>query len=123
DAVNVANPNSTYWTTVTSRITQAEVTPDQVRVAWVKEAVAGPTLAFPNDALQLKGYLRSIVQNLTDKFPNIRLAYLSSRIYAGYATGASNLNPEPFAYQSGFAVKWLIADQIAGTDPGLNYDP
>jgi lysophospholipase L1-like esterase len=123
DAVIVANPNSTYWSDVVARLAAAGATPAQVRVAWVKEAVARPTLAFPDDALQLESYLRAIVMNLQDKFPNIQMAYLSSRIYAGYATGVSNLNPEPFAYQSGFAVKWLVARQIAGTDPGLNYDP
>ena len=123
DAVIVANPNSTYWSDVMARLAAAGATAAQVRVAWVKEAVARPTLAFPDDALQLESYLRAIVMNLQDKFPNIRMAFLSSRIYAGYATGVSNLNPEPFAYQSGFAVKWLVARQIAGTDPGLNYDP
>ena len=123
DAVIVANPNSAYWDDVMARLAAAGATPAQVRVAWVKEAVARPTLAFPDDALQLESYLRAIVMNLQDKFPNIRMAYLSSRIYAGYATGVSNLNPEPFAYQSGFSLKWLVARQIAGTDPGLNYDP
>src|SRR5262249_37758936 len=116
DAAIVADPTSPYWSTVRSRLTLAGVDSTQVRVAWLKEAVARPTLAFPNDALQLQGDLRAIVQNLAAKFPNIRLAYLASRIYAGYATGVSNLNPEPFAYQSGFAVKWLIRDQISG-DP------
>src|SRR5205814_5733577 len=45
-----------------------------------------------------------------------------SRIYAGYATGVSALNPEPYAYESGFAVKWLIEGQINGAD-SVNYDP
>jgi hypothetical protein len=36
------------------------------------------------------------------------LIYTSSRIYAGYAT--TSLNPEPYAYQSAFAVKWLIQE-------------
>jgi len=118
-----ANPNSAYWDDVMARLVAAGAAPEQVRAAWVKEAVARPTLPFPDDALQLKGYLRAIAMNLKDKFPNILMAYFSSRIYAGYATGVSMLNPEPYAYQSGFAVKWLVADQIAGTDPGLNYDP
>jgi len=59
------------------------------------------------------------LHNLTDRFPKLKIAYLSSRIYAGYAT--TPLNPEPHAYEGGFAVKWTIADQIAGK-PELNYD-
>lgn len=56
---------------------------------------------------------------LGDRFPNLQLAYLSSRSYGGYAT--SPLNPEPFAFESGFSVKWLIERQIDG-DPALNFD-
>ena len=56
---------------------------------------------------------------MQDRFPNLKITYLSSRTYAGYAT--SPLNPEPFAYEGGFSVKWLIADQLAGK-PELNYD-
>jgi hypothetical protein len=48
------------------------------------------------------------------------VAYLSSRIYAGYATTA--LNPEPYAYEGAFAVRWLIQSQVQG-DPLLNFDP
>ena len=57
---------------------------------------------------------------MQERFPNVKIAYVSSRTYGGYAT--SPLNPEPYAYEGGFAVKWLIADQIAGK-PELNYDP
>jgi hypothetical protein len=32
------------------------------------------------------------------------------------------LSPEPHAYETDFAVKWTIADQIQGK-PGLNLDP
>ncbi len=52
--------------------------------------------------------------------PNLRIVYLSSRIYAGYAS--TPLNPEPYAYESAFSVRWLIQDQIRGK-PELNYDP
>jgi len=108
-----------FWQTVDQRLSTAGVTPAQVQIAWVKQADPGPTLAFPNDALRLKGELATIAQILKTRFPNIKIAYYSSRIYAGYAT--SNLNPEPFAYQSGFAVKWLIEDQI-NRSADLNFD-
>lgn len=32
------------------------------------------------------------------------------------------LNPEPFAYETGFSVQWTIADQINATGD-LNFDP
>src|SRR5262249_48641938 len=61
-----------------------------------------------------------VLQNARARFPNLRIAYLGSRIYAGYAT--TRLNPEPFAYEGAFAVRWLIQDQIKG-DPELNSNP
>ena len=32
--------------------------------------------------------------------------FLQSRTYGGYAT--TNENPDPYAYEYGFATKWLI---------------
>lgn len=109
-----------FWDTVSQRLERAGATPEQVQIAWVKEADAQPTAPFPEDAQILERELAQIAALLKDRFPNIRIAYCSSRIYAGYAT--TRLNPEPFAYQSGFAVKWLIERQIQG-DPALNHDP
>ena len=121
DAVAMANPDHAYWDFVHERLALNGATAEQVRVAWLKQAVAGPTDPFPGEELVLKDRIRTILQIAKDHFPNLELVYLSSRIYAGYATTA--LNPEPWAYGSAFADKWLIEDQIAGTDPGLNYDP
>jgi len=109
-----------FWGTVDARLAQAGVTAKQVQIAWVKQADISPTAAFPNDALRLQSELEQIARILKDRFPNIRMAYYSSRIYAGYAS--TQLNPEPFAYQSGFAVKWMIEKQIDGAAE-LNFDP
>ncbi len=120
DAEIVADPNAVFWSIVDQRLAAAGVTPQQVQVAWLLEAVAGPQDPFPQHALHLRDLLAAIARNLKARYPNLAICYVSSRIYAGYAT--SMLNPEPYAYESGFAVKWLIEDQIAG-DPSLNSDP
>jgi hypothetical protein len=74
----------------------------------------------PRHAEALKDNLAVIVRKLKERFPNLKLVYLSSRIYAGYA--ATPLNPEPYAYESAFAVQRLIRGQIDG-EPGLNPNP
>ncbi len=123
DAVSWADPGSLAWSLLDSKLSAAGLTPMQVQVAWIKLAAsAGPfsPQTFPERSLWLRDLLRTTVQTLKERFPNLEIAYLSSRIYAGYAN--LPLNPEPFAYQGGFAVKWLIEDQLAG-DPGLNFNP
>jgi hypothetical protein len=118
-AESIRTPDAAYWTQVDGRLAQAGATRQQVQAVWLKQANARPTAPFPDSAQSLQADLKAIVRILHDRFPNLKLAYLSSRTYGGYASTA--LNPEPFAYESGFAVKWLIEAQING-DPELNYD-
>ena len=115
-----ADPHANFWNVVDQRLRAASVTPKQVQVVWIKEANAGPSRPFPAEAKKLEADVTQTLNNLSDRFANLRIAYLSSRIYAGYA--ATPLNPEPHAYESALAVKWIIARQIAG-QPELNFDP
>ena len=110
------------WEVLDQRLRQAGVTAPQVQVAWVKQALAGPANLgdFPKHAETLKEDMVGLLNKLREKFPNLHIAYLSSRIYAGYAT--TPLNPEPYAYESAFAVRWLIEDQMK-SEPSLNFDP
>src|SRR5712692_4431650 len=119
-ADTTANPEAKYWSVVEQRLSAAGVTSKQVQAVWLKQAIIQPSRPFPADARRLQGYLVDTLHNLNSRYPNLKIAYLSSRIYAGYA--ATPLNPEPHSYESAFAVKWAIADQIAG-EPELNYDP
>jgi Cu/Ag efflux protein CusF len=108
-----------YWTTVDDRLKAAGVTRAQVQVVWIKQADAGPSQGFPAYAQKLEEELQRIVQLLPKRFPNVKLAYLSGRTYGGFAKTA--LNPEPYAYESGFSVKWLIEKQLKG-EPVLSFD-
>jgi hypothetical protein len=116
---NDKGPGTHYWTKLTGHLEAAGLSPAQVQVIWIKEADAGPREGFPGYAKKLQAELTRIVQLLPARFPNLKLVYLSSRTYGGYAK--TPLNPEPYAYESGFAVKWLIEQQVEG-DPALNYD-
>jgi PKD repeat protein len=120
DAKGWANPNSSAWTTVIGRLQSAGLTAKQVQFVWLKEAEAFPSQygGFLPAAQKLQSDLEAIARNLKTKFPNIKIAYLSSRTHAFTTTG---LNPEPYAYESGFAVKWAIQDQINGKG-NLNWD-
>jgi hypothetical protein len=113
------NPEAPAWREADRRLESAGVSPRQVQVAWIKLANKVPQGDLAEHGRKLQRDTQAVIQNAKVKFPNLRIAYLSSRIYGGYA--ASNLNPEPYAYESAFAVRWLIQDQVRG-EPALNYD-
>ena len=91
----------------------AGLTEKQVQIGWVKVANPGPTVSLPSassDAYTLETQMGQIVRAMKTRYPNLKLVYFSSRIYAGNAT--TTLNPEPYAYEYGFAVKWIVQAQI-----------
>jgi hypothetical protein len=114
-----ADPKANPWSVAEQRLTQAGVTPAQVQVAWIKIANAGPQGELAEHGKRLQKDTVAVLQNARNRFPNLRIVYLESRIFAGYGTGA--LNPEPYAYEGAFVVRWLIQDQIKG-EQELNYD-
>ena len=108
------NPEARPWLEAGRRLERAGVTPEQVQVAWIKLANKSPRGDLETHGRKLQKDTLAVIQNAQAKFPNLRIAYLSSRIYGGYSGGA--LNPEPYAYESAFAVRWLIQDQIEGRE-------
>ncbi len=106
-----------------TRLAPLGLTEAQVQAVWVKVANPGPTVSLPDDnsdAYMLVEQMGNIARALRVRYPNVRIVFLSSRIYAGYAS--TGLNPEPFAYESAFAVKWLIEAQI-NQMTGRDVDP
>lgn len=109
-----ADPLCPCWERLNVRLEAAGVTAKQVVAAWVKLTLAGPT----DEAVfktQLQSDTEKALQQAIVKFPNLKLAYLSSRVYAGYST--TSLNPEPYAYDTGLVVRALIQKQIDGQLP------
>jgi hypothetical protein len=111
DASNV-NSKPGYWDNVDSRLAAAGVAPAQVQVVWLKEVIAGEHRRFPKDAKALQIQLRKIINTMHFRYPKLKLVYLSSRTYGGYAI--TGWNPEPAAYDSGYAVRGVIQDRISG---------
>ena len=101
-----------YWDSVDQRLIDAGVAANQVQAVWLKQSIAGEDRRFPKDAKALQTDLRSIIRTMKIRYPNLRLIYLSSRTYAGYAI--TGLNPEPAAYDSGYAVRGVIQDRMGG---------
>jgi hypothetical protein len=112
DATRISKLKARYWPDLDARIRRARLKRDQIQVIWMKQAIAGEDRPFPQDARALQAHLRTIVRHLSNRLPNLKLIYLSSRTYGGYAV--THLNPEPFAYETGFAAKWLVQEGIQG---------
>lgn len=105
--------NSNYDRIRDERLQPLGLSESQVQVVWLKVANPGPTRSLPEtnaDAFVLERRMGNIVRTLRTRYPNLKLVFASSRIYAGYAT--TTLNPEPYAYESGFSVKFLVQAQI-----------
>lgn len=118
DIDSLAILSSGYWPFVDKYLRQASLTNQQVQVVWLKTAKLIPSNDLAHiDTLKLK--LTKVLQNLKSKFPNLKICYLSSRIYAGYTTRKGN--PEPYAYYSGWAIKKIVEAQING-EPDLIYN-
>lgn len=134
-------------------LTPLGVTEQQVQVVWIKEANGGPGVAgcgsgggqpcqslcdpavqgcqntvTTTEAMRFEQQIGVVIRAAKTRWPNLKLAFISTRIYAGYAT--DDLSPEPYAYEYGYSAKWLIEAQInqirTGTvDPSagdLNYN-
>lgn len=96
-----------------TRLAPLGLSENQVQIAWVELEDPKPSVSLPADSADAHVFLTnigSVLRAMRIRYPNLRMVFLSSREYGGYAT--IDLNPEPYAYESGFAVKWAIESQI-----------
>ncbi|MFQ5489126.1 MAG: PKD domain-containing protein [Phycisphaerae bacterium] len=123
-AVQWANPANQAWTVADQRLAGAGVSPAQVQAAWVKLAERSsdpPDSTFPAHAQWHQANLEQVLRNLHVEYPNLKLAFMTSRTRS-YEDNPQALNPEPFAYEENFSVKWVVEDQINGAG-NINFDP
>jgi hypothetical protein len=111
------------WPTLAKRIEAAGLSPQQVQVCWLKQVEANPKPLgeFPAHARALEADMTAMLNIARRLYPNLRIAYLSSRTFGGWS-GRESGSPEPYAYESGLGTRWLVQSQIHG-NPQLNYDP
>jgi hypothetical protein len=122
---NAPNP---YDVVKNTKLTPAGLTESQVKVIWIKEANAmslqlpwPPSLASSKaDAYVYEDYIGGMLRAAKRRYPNLKLAFISSRIYGGY--NQTSKNHEPYAYEYGFSVKWAIQAQINQADRGGRQD-
>lgn len=122
DATAWAAADAAPWKVAEERLKKAGTTPQQVQVIWIKQALIRPQAGFPAEADRLRDRIAEDLKLAKEKYPNLRLVFLSSRTYGGYAT--TPLNPEPYAYESAFAVRRLIREQTKDVNsPVLLWGP
>ncbi len=118
-----APPDAKPWEVARERLDAAGVTVQQVQVAWIKLTNKAPTGSLEEHGRKLERDTLAVLHNARILFPNLRVAYLGSRTFAGYATELAaqrgiGLNPEPYAFESAFSARRLILRQIE-RDPAL----
>ena len=123
DAARWVDANAPPWSHVQSQLDGSGVSAEEVQVIWLKQAQAGPTSDFDSYRQSLADQMAAIVANAAARFPNLEQVFVSPRTYAGYAT--TRLNPEPYAYQTGFADQLLVARSVVDPDsrPWIGWGP
>jgi hypothetical protein len=122
----VSSQSGTWLSILNYFLAYQNVTANQVVAAWVMMPHSNNTGTFPTDMEPQETDLISVLQDLHTLFPNLKLAYVNGMQYGGYSNPPYLVGvpsyPEPYSYESGFAVQSVIANQING-DPDLNFNP
>jgi hypothetical protein len=124
------NKNDIWGDYVNQKLAEKAVNANQVQVVWLLQANYGPAdsgLPTCKSCLATTGryvsrlaeHNRLIVQQIHNRYPNVKLVFFSSRNYGGYAK--KDLNDEPYAYENAIAVRRVILDQINGSDERIAY--
>ncbi|MBA3644859.1 MAG: hypothetical protein H0W63_01645 [Gemmatimonadaceae bacterium] len=93
-----------------TRLAPLGLSEKQVQVIWM--AFTDSSAEFSVTATQVEAasglqHIGSTIRALKERYPNLRLLFLSSKRYRGFYPGG-----EPQSYESAFVVRWAIEAQI-----------
>jgi len=120
----IIDTTDSYWKYIDSQLSSAGVSAKQVQIIWLEEEnTQSNNINFPEAPLELMQEFKALFGVLLQKYPNLKLCYLAARGYSGYidsASTAGNGLRQPRDYYNGWAMKWLIEDQISD-DTSLSF--
>ena len=106
-----------------TRLAPLGLSENQVQAIWITlrdSATDFPVRASASDAGAQIEHLTRALRALKSRYPNLRLAFISSRVYGGYSA-----DDETPSYESGFVVKWVIEGSIRDSTarPWISWGP
>ncbi|MBK7311025.1 MAG: T9SS type A sorting domain-containing protein [Sphingobacteriaceae bacterium] len=118
----MVDPNDTCWEQAIDTLLSHSVTNLQVQVAWIEQEHTGNNnTSFPGAPQQLVTNFKDLLEVVLQKYPNIKIAYINSRAYSGYADNSTGPGLwAPRDYYNSWAVKWVIENQITNAT-GFDY--
>ncbi|MBK7038092.1 MAG: T9SS type A sorting domain-containing protein [Bacteroidetes bacterium] len=122
----IDSTSDSYWESLVQKVYDVGYTPEQVQIGWMYFNSKGLTVPpiFPDKALETKALDIIFINKAKEHFPNLKIMYISSRHFGGYADTSIveyYSLAEPTSYQNSWTVKWLVEEQINNTNPMLQY--
>jgi hypothetical protein len=124
DGLRWSKPWDPIYSEIQVRVGEAGYSNAQVQAAWIQMINERPYTPLPipfADAYLVKAETSDALRALKTVFPNLQVAYLSSPEYSGYDT--TGMLGEPFAYEAGLSVRWVLDGQADFVRDGEHWDP
>ena len=111
---DMANATDPCWNEAIDTLLYYSVTNLQVQIVWIEQEHTGNSnTSFPSAPQQLVNNYKTLLEVVLQKYPNVKIAYINSRAYSGYADNSIGFGLRaPRDYYNSWAVKWLIEKQI-----------
>lgn len=114
----IIDTSNYYWQYVTDQLISNGVNNNQVQIIWLEnDNSSSENYNFPSAPQELMIEFKQLFKILIDKYPNLQVCYLNGRGYGGYIESDSQVGNGlrfPRDYYNGWAMKWLIENQIMG---------